>query len=708
MMGSAVTLTGRGRAERIEARRVTADWFRTIGVVPAEGRGFLRGEDRPGTERVVVLSHGFKERVFGPVANVLGVAITLDGQPHTIVGVLPPDRGTLAGYPAEVWPILQLETPTRRGPFFLRTVARLRPEASLDDARRDLAGISRRIFPIWADGFTDENAVLTPYSMREIIVGDVGSALFLLLGAVGGVLLIGIANVANLLLVRATAREREMALRTSLGASRGRLARQLLVESLLLAALGGTAGAVIALLGLEALISTNPGLPRLEEVGLDTGVLAFAAAVTLGAGLLFGLAPLLHAVSRDLAPSLRGGGRTSTGGAGWRRLRSTLVAGEFALAVPLLVGAVLLVSSVFRLQQVDPGYDPDNLISARVSLPPADYPSGAEVIQFWDEVLLRIEEIPGVVAAGVSTSLPPIGSGDTNNFDLMDRPVVSGASQPSVFWSWATPSFFAALQVPLLEGRLPNEEDGRSSPPVVVVSRSWADRYYPDEETLGKQLYAGGDTSTPITVVGVVGDVKFAGLDAMDDAAVYEPLVQAGFRSVNLLVRAEGDGTGLLERVSAEIEALDPGLPLAGVQTMSERLSTAVAEPRYWATLLGLFGGLGLLLAAVGIYGVLSYYVSRQSRDIGIRMALGADPAAVRRLVIRRGMVRAALGMGIGVGGALLLTRSLESLLFGISPSDPRTVVGVVLALGLVALVACYLPARRATRIDPMRTLVVE
>ncbi len=707
LRGGTATLTGSGRPERISALFATSEWFRTIGVEPTEGRGFLPGEDRPGAERVVVLSDAFRERAFGPGAAVLGQTITLDGHPHVIVGVLPPGRGSLAGYPADVWPILQLHPPTRRGPFFLRGFGRLLPEASFEDARTDLDAVSERIFPIWAAGFSDENARLTPVLLRDVIVSDVGGALFLLLGAVAGVLLIGIANVANLLLARAGGRTREMALRASLGATRTRLVRQLLAENLLLAALGGAAGVAIAFIGLETLVATSPGLPRLEEVSLDPGVLGFAAAVTLTTGLLFGLAPLLHGVSRDVAVGLRAAGRTATAGVRWRRVRSALVTAEFALALPLLIGASLLLGSFLRLRHVDPGYDPHDLISAQLSLPASDYAGAVETMRFWNEALRRIEAIPGVASAGISTALPPDNSGDTNNFDLLDKPVASGASQHVVPWSWISPGYLRTLQVPLLEGRLLDERD-RGTPAVVVVSRSWADRYYPDEEVLGKQLYAGGDTGTPMTVIGVVGDVKLTGLSSSDDPAVYEPFAQAGFRTVNLLVRARGSASGILRQVGAGIESLDAELPLANVETMTERLSTAVSGPRYWTTLLGVFAGVGLLLAAIGIYGVLSYHVTRQTRDIGIRITLGADPAAVRRLVLRQGMSRAALGIGIGLVGSLLLTRLLENLLFGVSPTDPLTFATVTLVLTAVALGSCFVPARRATRVDPIRTLNAE
>jgi len=698
-------LTGRGRPERIPTGWVTADWFRVLGVEPAVGRGFAAGEDGPGSPGVVVISAALRDRLFGPGEDPLGAALTLDGQPYEIIGVLSPGRRDLGGYEADAWPILRLETPGRRGPFFLRGFARLDPGTTFAGARRDLARVSEEIYPLWADGFSDRSAVLTPYALQDMVVGDAGDVLWLLMGAVGGILLIGIANVANLLLFRGSGREREMALRASLGASRGRLARQLLTESLLLASLGGVVGLAIARVGLRAFVVSNPGLPRAAEISLDAGVLGFAAVATLSAGLLFGLAPLLQATSKRSMAGLREGEGRGTDGKAWVRLRSALVAAEFAIALPLLAGASLLFASLGRLQRVDPGYDPENVLTAGVSLPEAAYEGPPELLAFWDEALRRIEAIPGVARAGVSTGLPPDFAGNTNNFDLADRPVAPGESEHSSVWGWTSAGYLEALGVPLLEGRLIEPTDDGNGPLVVLVSRSWADRFYPDGGALGARLYAGGDHVNAMSVVGIVGDVKYRGLSAADDAAVYEPYGQAGFRSVSLVVRFEGSSSDALDRVRAAIASLDPDLPLSDVRLMSDRMDAATAAPRYWSTILGLFAGLGLLLAAIGVYGVLSYHVSRRTRDIGIRMALGASPWSVRWLVVRQGIGRALAGIAIGLGASLLLTRSIESLLFGVSGRDPRVLLGTAAILGLVALVASYLPARRATRLDPLRAL---
>jgi predicted permease len=677
-------LTGGEQAERVRVGWVTADWFNTLGVHPAEGRGFRPGEDRPDAEPVAVISHAFRERHFGLEADVVGKTLVLDGQSHTVVGVLPRGVETMAGWQADVWPTMRLRPPTRRGPFFIQAIARLRSGVSLQDAARDMAQVSERLFPVWADSFQDREARLTPFPLRDIMVGNVGGGLLLLFGAVGFVLLIALANVANLSLARATTREREVALRTSLGATRGRLTRQLLVESLTIAVLGGLAGLFLSVLALDALLALSPRLPRLDQVALDGRVLTFTALITIASGVLFGLAPLLHGVSSDLAAALRSGGRTASERKRSSGLRAGLVTGEFALALPLLAGAALLFTSLERLQRVDAGFDPDDLLLARASISFAKYPDDEAVRQFWERALPSLAAMPGVAAVGIGSGAPPADPGITNNFDLLDRPVAPGSSQPVVPWLIVSPGYLDALGVRLLQGRLPDETDMPDDPPVAAVSSSWAARFYPGEQVLGRQLYSGGDLENPLTIVGVVSDVKYTGLAADDQSVVYQAYTQ---------------------EVQDRLGALDPDVPLTEVQMMHDRLADSVSRPRYWATLIGIFAVVGVALAAVGIYGVLSYSVGRQTREIGVRMALGADSAAVRRMVVRRGMGQAVLGLGAGIVGALFLTRLLEGLLFDISPTDPATLGSVSLLLLGIAFVACYWPARRATKVDPVRVL---
>ena len=715
-------LTGGDRPERLTAGWMTSSLLETLGVVPTEGRGFQPADDEVGAPRVVIISQVFRTRYFGSDAGggVVGETLTLDGHPHTVVGVLSPEFQSLAGAIADVWPILRFDPPTRRGPFFLRAVGRLGGDVTSTDAANDLSRISELIFPLWADGFSDRDARLTPVSLGEVIIGDVRRALLLLLGAAGFVLLIAIANVANLTMARSTGREREMALRTSLGATRGRLVRQLLAESVLLAAIGGLLGLAVAGLALDLLRDMPLGLPRMNEVGLDVAVLGFTALISMASAVVFGFAPVIHALSPNLMVALHGGGRGGSEGRRWHAVRSGLVTAEFALALPLLAGAVLLLTSLGRMQRVDPGFDPDGIYSARVSLPAARYPDGESVLRFWRQTLRDIVDLPGVEAAGVSgaigvgTALPPDLQGATNNFDLADRPVPSGSPQPTVPWLAASPGFFGAMGIPLLRGRLPDETDvGGDSPAVVVVSKRWADRFYPGEDAIGRRLYAGGcteETCGAVTVVGVVGDVRYEGLAGRDDGAVYEPLSQYTLSTMTIVLRGRAaTGAGdMMAQVRGRVMAIDPELPLSNIEAMPERLWRSVGRPRFWAMLVGVFAAVGVVLATVGIYGVLSYLVTKRTRDIGVRMALGANAMSVWRMVVGQGMSQALVGIGLGVVGSVLMTRWLGSLLFDVSPTDPVTLVGTSLALLGIAFVACSRPARRATKVDPVRALAAE
>jgi putative ABC transport system permease protein len=701
--------TGRGAPEEIDVARVTEDWFRVLGVEPAEGRGFAHGEDDAGAPPVVVLSPAFRDRAFGAAADALGSTISLDGRAHTVVGVLSREHEVLLGRKADAWPILTVQTPRRRGPFFLTGIGRLRPDRTIEDARAELDRITGEILPLW--DYRDEQARITPYSVKELMLGDVASGLWLMLGAVAGVLLIAVANVGNLFLVRAAGREREIALRASLGATRGRLAGQLVVESLVVAALGGALGVVIAWAGLQALLARPTGLPRLSDVQVDGSVLLATASVTLGAALLFGFAPLARLLAARIEPGARSEGPPR---GGWARMRAALVTAEFAIAFALATGAGLLLDSFVRLRGVDPGYDPSGVVTMRLSLPPDRYADYEEMQAFWSEALRRVGETPGVASTGVAAALPPAGSAGTNNFDLLDRPTPAGESEPQALWNYASPEFLSALGVPLVRGRLFDERDraaalavpaGQPGPATVVVSESWARRFYPDREVLGAQLYSGGDRSTPMTIVGVIGDVKYLGLDALDDAVVYEPHWQANLRTAHILVRGRGSLDGVVEAVRAQIAAIDPELPISAVETLTDRTSASLARPRNWTTLLGLFAGLGLVLACVGVYGVLSHYVSAQRKEIAIRLSLGAEPASVRKLVVGKGMSLATLGIALGLAVSIALSRWIRALLFEVSPQDPRTLAAVALTLAAVALVTCALPARAATRVDPMTTL---
>ena len=693
-----VALSGTGAPERILVGRASAGFFTALSVVPLAGRLIEPGDEAADVPPVVVVSHALAERVLGGAGHAVGRSITLDGVGHTVIGVLPAATTDLAGVTAEAWPALRLATPTRRGPFWLRGIGRLREGVTLDAATRDLAGISERIFPLWASGFRDQNARLTPIPLRVTIVGDTGRGLALFAGAVGLVLLIAIANVATLMLVRASARAPELAVRAALGASRERLTRLLLTESLVLTLLAGVAGLAVGWLGLRLVGRLAPGLPRLAEVGLDTRATAFAVLAAVVSGVLVSLSPISALLAHG------GPGHPGTGGARAgtsrqsNRVRAMLVMTEFALALPLLLGTGLLLNSFLRLRRVNPGFDPAGVSTLAIALPEARYPDDSALQRFWRQAELRAGELPGAAAAGLTSAMPPDDPGDINNFDLLDRPVPEGESEAVSPWSAVTPGYFLALGIPLLDGRLFQAGDSGTAPPVVVVSRAWAARYYPAERAIERQLFAGGcRTCPPSTVIGVVEDVKYLGL-AGSTEAVYQPVSQTNTRWLNLVVRSAASEDELSRGLRDAVAALDPELPLS-VVSMPERLRASLASPGRWTALLAGFAAAALALAALGIYGLMSYVVRQRRREIGVRIALGAEPASVTRMVIARGMRHAIVGTFLGLGLALLGARWLRALLFQVGPWDPLTLLGVGVLLLITAFFSCWLPGRRAARL---------
>lgn len=705
--GSAA-LAGDGTPERVRQGRGTAGFFDALAVPPGAGRLIAPGDAVPEAEPVAVLSNALARRRFGGVGEALGRSVILDGVPHVVVGVLPPGYERLGpGVRADVWTALSLEQPTRRGPFWLRGVGRLRPGVSASAADRALGALSERIFPLWASTFRDETARIAALPLRDSIVGDAGRSIALLAAAVVLLLLVAVVNVATLALVRASVHEGELGVRAALGAGRLSLARLSLTEGALLGLLAGGAGLALAFIGLPVLVRSAPSLPRLEEATLDGTTVVLGAAVALVAGLLVSLAPALSALRASPRSAGSARGRTGTD----RRstaLRGTLVAAEFALALPLLVGASLLLRSFVRLQAVDPGFDPEGTVTVSVSLPEATYPDGPAMRRFWRELERKALELPGVSAAGVGTELPPSEVWNINNFDLTDRPVPAGGAEHVAPWLYVTPGYFDALGVRLLEGRMlrPGDED-ETAPPVALVSRRWAERYYPGESALGRRMVSGGCTSCPPTeVVGVVEDVKYQGL-AADADAVYEPLFPSVGRDAHLIVRGAAPAGATLAALRGAVAALDPDLPAVG-EELSARLRSQLASPSRSAALLGTFAALALLLAALGLFGSMSYVVRRRQREIGLRIALGATPAAIQRMVVRRGLVQAAIGGAVGVALALVEGRWLESFLFEVRASDPATLVSGTAVLLAVAVAACWLPGRRAARVDPLRAIAAD
>ena len=718
-------LTGAGEPERVRGVYATAGLFNTLGVAPSKGRAYTAEEDRPGSNDVVVISHSLWRRRFNSDPAVAGKSVMLDGRASTIVGVMPadfhfPDKDTDIWKPAAF--DADLLSPNNRGSHFMNAVARLKPGFTLERASEEVAALAR------AQGAENPNtyqrgfgASIRPLA-EEVVGPSVRTSLFVMLGAVGLVLLIACANVANLLLARAASRRKEVAVRTALGAGRARIMRQLLTESVLLSLAGGAAGLVLALWGVDVLVALAPeGTPRVTEVGLDARVVAFTFGVSLLTGVVFGLAPALHASKVDLNESLKEGGRGTGESAGRGSLRGLLVVGEFALALVLLAGAGLLIKSFARVLGESPGFDARGVLTMRLVLPQTKYRSYEEHRAFYSNLFGRLRALPGVESVGANNLLPLNGNGGSRTFLIEGRPVPPGQSKPEEQLRFITPGYFASLRVPVLRGRDFDERDVQTAPRVAVVTRAMAERHWPGEEAVGKRIaYAGiarGQEQRPewIEVVGVVGDVRHRGLDLESKPEIYVPVYQPLFSnrpvpplSLYVAVRTSGDAGALAASVRREVAAVDPEQPIANVRTMEERLAESVAQRRFNMTLLGVFACVALVLAGVGVYGVMAYAVSRRTHEIGIRVALGAQRGDVVRLVLRQGMWLALGGVGAGLAGAYAATRLMSGLLYGVSPTDPLTFAGVAALLAAVGLLACLVPARRATKVDPMVALRYE
>jgi len=696
-------------AERLLAAYVTPDLFGVLGLAPVAGRLFTAEDAADEAEATVVVTEGFASRYLGGPGGRLeeaaGAVINLDGTPHRVVGVLPANFGPLL-HQAEVFAVLRMETPTRKGPFFLTPIVRLSEGVEAAAAAEELRAINRALFPLWEESYQDDQATWGMIRLSDALTENVGSMLALLSGVVGFVLLIASVNAANLLLARVGGRDTELAIRAAIGASRGQLRAFLLTESALLA-LGGVAVGLLAtklFIGLLPVVASSY-LPRLDEVGLSGTVLAFAGLLALGSGLLFGLIPSIHGARRELAGDLHSGGRSSTQGLRQQRYQRALVAVQLAVVVPLLAGAGLLTSSFYRLQSVDPGFDAQGLLSARLTLSRGVYPEVETRGQFWSETLERVASLPGVLSVGLGTGRPPDQYGFTNNFDLEDKPTPPGQSQPSVPWLTASPGYFETMGIPLLAGRLLTDADQDSELPVVLVDKAWADRFFPGEEAVGRRFVDGGCTTCPwTTVVGVVGNVKYTGMEQAGRGVVYRPNWKRQF-SPFLFVRVAGDPVSLIPAIREELRQIDPSVPLTAIGTADTLIESSLAQPRHLMWLLAGFSGLALLLSVIGLYGIMAYSVQRRGRDIAIRLALGGTPGAVLRPIVGQGMFLVVVSLGAGMVLALGVTRVLANLLFEVSPTDPATLVGVALLLTCVALVACFVPARRIVRTDPTTVL---
>jgi putative ABC transport system permease protein len=707
--GNRFSLTGGGAPEQVVGAVVTAEFFDMLGARPQRGRTFLAGEDKPGSPRAVVISHGFWEKYLSSNPDAVGQTVTLNNESYTVIGVMAPGFRFTAFGPAELWAALQLAPPRVRPPYFLRVIGRLKPGVSAEQAQAEVRAIANQIQQQYPKS-TPMVARAEPF--KHAIVGDARLSLSVLLGAVFFVLLIASVNVANLLLARATEREREMAVRTALGAGRLRLIRQALTESALLALLGATLGWLLAQWGVDLIVALSPeNLPRFDEISIDMRVLGFTLLMTCFSGLVFGLAPALQSSQVDLNTTLKEGGRSGAEGFKRNRLRSLFIVSEFALALLLLVGAGLMIRSFLRLQRVDPGFAPDSVLTAMIVLPQSSYREAARVGAFQRQLLQRVQALPGVQAASVSMSLPPDLLMMRNPFAPEGQSPSPGQSLPLADQLLVSPDYFRTLGIQQLTGRAFTDADDASAPQVVIINETLARQYFPNQDPVGKRLQT-GDYSPKgpwLTIVGVVADVKYNGLNEVAQPTLYTAFQQnLWWRSMFLVVKTGGDPLGLVNAVRNEVWALDRDLPVSQIKTMDQLMSDAVAEPRAYTLLLGALGAVALLLAAVGIYGVMAYAVTQRTHEIGVRMALGAQSGAVLRLVVGSGMKLALLGMAIGLLAAFALTRLMSKLLFDVSATDPVTFALIALLLMGVALLSCYLPARRATKVDPMAALRCE
>jgi putative ABC transport system permease protein len=696
-----------GEPIHADAARITHDFLPTLGVRPAIGRDFLAEEDQAGAEPVVLLSDGFWASRFGYEPSILGKTVTLDGIEHTVVGIMPP--GFDFPFEKQLWiPAVPVHVTDYRGQHRLMVVGRLEAGVAMASAEEEMRAIAARLEEEYPESNTNRSARLEP--LHETVVGDVRPALLVLLGAVGVVLLIVCVNVANLLLARGTSRAKEIAIRTALGAGRSRLVRQLLTESVMLALAGGALGVLLAYMGVDLLRAVIPAeIPRLDEVVVDGRVLGFALLVTVFTGLVFGLAPSVQGSKLDLQSSLKTGGRTSSQGSGRARLRQLLVVVEMALAVLLVVGAGLFINSFIKLQRVDSGYAARDVLVVPISLPSSRYTVSewTKTISFFDRLMERTAALPGVESVGAGYQHPLAGGWETS-FEIpgvFERPQ---GERPEARIRPITSEYFRTVGVPLKEGRTFTDHDDEHAPGVVIINESFARDFFPDQSPIGHRLSRGPwwpFQSEEWEIVGVVGDVKMDGLSSSTPWAMYFPHKQFPFNEMFLLVRTDGDPLTLAGAVREEIWALDPDLPVENIRSLEQIRATSVAPQRFQTVLLGIFAALALVLAAVGVYGVLSYAVAQRTGEIGVRISLGARTTDVLTLVVSQGMKLSLIGLGLGLLGALAVTRLLSSLLFGVSPTDLGTFAAVSGALVLVALAACTIPALRASRVDPVIAL---
>ena len=704
--GDASFAASGGEPERVPRAGVTTNFFDVLGVQPMLGRAFLASEDQPTMIPVAILSEGLWHRRFGSDRKIIGKTITISARPITVVGVMP--RSFDFPQNTQIWTtsgINVAEEPRDNRSY--SAVGRLKSGVDLKQAQTQISAINRRLAQAYPDTNKGWDAQLVV--LHEQLVGSVRPSLLILLGAVCLVLLIGCANITNLLLARAAARQKEVAIRTALGASRTRVVRQMLTESLLLSALGGSFGLILSAWLIKLFISISPpGSPRFSEITLDYSVLSFTVVLSVLTGILFGLVPAMQTSNLNVTGSLNQGGRSGVEGYRRTSARSLLLIGEVAVSLMLLIGAGLLIQSFMRLQDVKPGFNPERVLIASISLPYAKYTEDQQRIEFFRSLQERLKALPGLQAVGAGVNLP-LGASQYligRSFIPEGRPLNADESV-NASWSTITPGYFEALQIPLLTGRNYNQRDNDSSTKVVIVSRTAAIKHFGSESAaIGKRLRIWRDEEFPREIVGVVGDIKSASLQDESGPQIYTPHSQDGsWGFMTLTIRTAADPAAMTTLLRREVLGLDKDLPIFNVRTMEDAVSASIGTRRVSMLLFTVFAGAALLLAAIGIYGVMAYTVSQRTQEIGIRMALGAQKSEVLRMIVRQGMTLAILGVGVGLVGALGLTKTIATLLFGVAANDPASFVGISALVLSVAFLACYLPARRASKVAPLIAL---
>lgn len=697
-------LTGTSETERILGGAASADLLPMLGTQPFLGRNFLEAEDRKGSgAKVAILGNGLWQRQFGSDPEILGRAVTLNNEPYTVVGILPADFDWIG--PVDAIVPLGPQLDDNRGNHVLSVFGRLRPGTDLSRAQTDMEGIARSLgaqYPASNDGWGIRTATFDDW----IVGPEIRGTIFVLMGAVGLVLLIACVNTANLVLSRAADRRKEIALRLALGAGSGNLVSQLLAECLMISLAGGALGSVLALWGVDLLRALDPGgIPRLGEVSVDGRALLFTLAASIIAGLVSGLAPALQVLRPGLIDALREGSDRATAGRSRGRTRRALVVSELALSLILLIGAALLLESFWRLQAVSLGFRPDNLLTFQITLPDARYSQEGRKEDFYRQVLERILRLPEVESAAASSVLPFAGGGTSSEVRIEGRDAEPDGTAPSADWRRISPGYFRTLGIPLLQGRDIEERDVSGTPAIVVISESMARRYWPGADPVGRRLSAGGRKEQWWTVAGVVGDVREQRLDRDPRPTIYFPLYQAGMYTMLVAVRTRGAAAGVSPDLRAAVGAVDREVPVSALRSMEEMVYGSSAPRRFTLVVLCLFAALAIVLASVGLYAVMAYSVAQRTHEIGIRMALGALRRDVVTMIVKQGMGIVTLGAAVGLVGSVFLTRTIGSMLYGVSPMDPRTLAMVTLFLGAVALAACWVPARRATKVDPVIAL---